>query len=152
VSEWPPNPLPKRRARVISALVLLGASTVLAVAVWLKPDPRGIGTHEQLRMAPCGMLISFGVPCPSCGMTTAFAHTVRGQWLRAIWAQPAGFVFALATVVAVVLSAVSLLTGRPPRMFNRHVTPFRICLATLILLLSGWAAKILLVKLQGLSL
>lgn len=128
------------RVRWIAVLVLACSTSLLSVAAWLKPDARGYGTHQQLHMAPCGMLVAFGIPCPTCGMTTAFAHTVRGQWIQAAWAQPAGFVFALATALAGVLSIWSLATGRAPRI--RFVTPFRVFLTILILLLTGWGLKI----------
>ena len=51
------------------------------------------------------MVVVWGLPCPTCGMTTAFAHTVRGRWLAAARAQPAGFVAAIATALLAGVSA-----------------------------------------------
>lgn len=101
-----------------AALVLLSCLGLLGLAAWLKPDPRGYGTHEQFGSGPCGMIIVTGYPCPTCGMTTAFAHTVRGQWYRAFMAQPAGFVAALGTIAAAVVAVWALATGRWPA--HRH--------------------------------
>lgn len=137
-----PRPRPPGHVRLIAAIVFAACAGILGLAVKLRPDPRGYGTHQQLRMAPCGMLIAFGIPCPTCGMTTAYAHTVRGNWLRALYAQPAGFVFALATIVCGTGSLWSLVTGRPPRVPGQAITPYRIFLAILILLVGGWGAKI----------
>ena len=65
------------------------------LAVWLNPDSRGFGTHQQLGLPACSFQTSFGVPCPSCGMTTSFSHFVRGQWLRSLQASTTAFVLAL---------------------------------------------------------
>ncbi len=131
------------RLRLWAAAVLVGASAVLGLARWLKPDPRGFGTHEQLGGGPCGMMWRTGFPCPTCGMTTAFAHTVRGQWLQAAWAQPAGFVLALGTIGAALVSVWVLVTGRLPYLDYAAFTPFRLFLALLVLLLGGWAFKLI---------
>jgi hypothetical protein len=60
------------------------------VAWWLDPDPRGYGTHEQLGLPPCTTQLLFKLPCPFCGMTTAFALMVHGHPLQAFHCQPAG--------------------------------------------------------------
>jgi hypothetical protein len=73
-------------------LVVVGAilAGVFALAVWLTPDPRGFGTHQRLGLPPCTMILLFDRPCPGCGMTTSFAHFVRGQFADAVRANPAG--------------------------------------------------------------
>jgi hypothetical protein len=122
---------------------------LLAVAVALPPDPRGFGTHMRLGTGPCGVLIVTGYPCPTCGMTTAFAHVVRGEWWRAFLVQPAGFVLALGTLALTVVSAATLARGRWPRVRLPFVTPYRAFLALLVLLLGGWAFKIVVGLAEG---
>jgi hypothetical protein len=127
--------------------VLLACAAILSLAAYLSPDRRGYGTHQQLRVAgarlgPCGMLLTTGFPCPACGMTTAFAHTVRLQWAQAFWAQPAGFVLALGTVAACVTASWTLLTGRTVRLPWWDVTPFWLIVIVLVILLGGWLCKI----------
>lgn len=122
---------------------------MLAVAVWLKPDPRGYGTHQQLGAGPCGMVLTTGLPCPTCGMTTAFAHTVRGQWISAFMAQPAGFALALATIVMVGVCAYSVWTGRVPAPLTNDRIVFRLFVALLVLLVAGWAFKLGVGLLEG---
>ena len=56
--------------------------TVLGVSIYLKPDIRLYGTHEQLGLPACPSRVLFGVPCPSCGMTTCFALMSRGDILQ----------------------------------------------------------------------
>jgi len=133
----------RRQARLLALPVLAVCLTVLGIAIWLKPDPRGVGTHEQLGGGPCGMLQWTGLPCPTCGMTTAFAHTVRGQWLRAFWAQPAGFVFALGTIVLAGVSGLALVRGRWPQVPYRWLSPNLLFGVLLALLLGGWVFKLL---------
>ena len=83
-----------------------------------------------------------GYPCPTCGMTTAFAHLVRGQLWRALWAQPAGFVLAIAVFVLTGLCIWTLVRGCWPRLNLWLITPYRLFLGLLVLLLGGWAFKI----------
>lgn len=147
----PAAPRPGRavRVRLWALLIFACGAAVLAVAIRLRPDPRGWGTHQQLSAAPCGMILVTGLPCPTCGMTTAFAHTVRGQLIRAFWAQPTGMILALATIAATLVSAVVLVTGRPPRWPTRYVTPFAVFFTLLALLLGGWAFKLAVGLLDG---
>jgi hypothetical protein len=131
------------KVRLWSAAAFLACAAVLGLAWRITPDPRGYGTHEQLGLAPCGMIIMTGLPCPTCGMTTAFAHTVRGQWARAFLAQPSGFILALATIAAALLALWCAVTGRVPPIPIPILTPLRMCLLALLFFVGGWAVKIL---------
>jgi ribose/xylose/arabinose/galactoside ABC-type transport system permease subunit len=78
------------------------ASTVAAVvvALWrVAPDPRGHGTHEQLGLDPCGWPIAYGIPCPTCGVTTAACHLVHGNVVTAIAVQPFGAALMLVSLL-----------------------------------------------------
>ncbi len=122
--------------------MLAGCVGVLAIAVYLKPDPRGVGTHEQLFPGPCGLLLTTGMPCPTCGMTTAFAHTVRGQWVKAFWVQPVGMLLCLATAGLAVVAASTILRGRWPRIWLIERYPMSLLIGFLVLFFAGWAFKI----------
>lgn len=145
-TESPVEPIPAVTrtwaARAVGALVFLVGGGILGLALWLKPDARGYGTHEQLSGAACGWLLVTHYPCPTCGMTTAFAHVVRGQWWRAFLAQPAGFVLALMTIAGTLLGGRMVLTNRWPVRLAAVVTPYRLCLGVLVLLIGGWAFKL----------
>lgn len=145
-----PRPkLPGWYTRAIALAVTLVGATLLGVAAWIEPDPRGFGTHTQIPgQGVCGILIMTGYPCPTCGMTTAFANTVRGRWLTAIWGQPAGFVFAIGTSGAVLVGTWVVATGRMPR-FPRQVTLLRVYLTVLGLLIFGWAYLMLVGRADG---
>jgi len=89
----------RRGAGLAAAVPALG---LLSVAAWLQPDPAGSGTHRQLDLPACGWMTAFDTPCPTCGMTTAFAHAAEGDLLGALAAQPLGAVLALATAMIAV--------------------------------------------------
>jgi Protein of unknown function (DUF2752) len=91
------RPPVRRRANwgVRVALVVIAAAlaTVFFVATRVNPyapdgTPLKMASHQSLGMPPCRFQEMAGLPCPSCGMTTSFAHLVRGNvWysLRANW-------------------------------------------------------------------
>jgi len=78
----------------VLAILALGLIGVLATARILTPDPRGFGTHTQLGLGACAFQELMDTPCPACGMTTAFSFSVRGLWVDAWRANPAGSVIA----------------------------------------------------------
>ena len=93
----PPTALRATRGeRIVAALVAAGILTVLIVAAGLRADPRGMGTHKQLGLPTCGWVAAAGVPCPTCGMTTAFAAVATGHPVVGVVAQPMGALLALA--------------------------------------------------------
>lgn len=88
------------RARIIAGLTALGAISVLSLAAYLRPASAGYGTHEQLGMLPCTWAAVLDRPCPTCGMTTSFAHAANGSILASFAAQPFGAFLALLTASA----------------------------------------------------
>jgi hypothetical protein len=137
------------RRRLYAALVLLACVAVLALAVWLEPDPHGYGTHRQLGFGKCAMLITSGLPCPTCGMTTAFAYTMRGRVISAFLAQPAGLLLALATVACAAGAGWVVIAGRFPPVPVPVLTPYRLFLGLLVVLIGSWGFKIAIGLLSG---
>jgi len=131
------------RGRLVAGAVAGVGLALVGVAVCLTPDPSGMGTHQQLGLPPCTSVVITGYPCPTCGMTTAFSLTVRGRLLSAFHAQPAGLVFALATILVTAVALVSAVSGRfwTPN-FYRISWP-RWAFGFVILLLAGWGYKLL---------
>jgi hypothetical protein len=100
-----------RTDKSVAVTLLALASSVLAVALWLKPAAIGYGTHTQLGLPPCNFLLVTHLPCPSCGMTTCFAYAVRLQFWKAFLANPFGLLAFFATV-AVIPTSIYLLIRR----------------------------------------
>ncbi|MEL6713321.1 MAG: DUF2752 domain-containing protein [Planctomycetota bacterium] len=76
-----------------------------ALGALLEPDPRGLGTHEQLGFAPCGFRDWLGRPCPTCGVTTSVVHAARGGLAESWSVQPSGLLL-LAAIAALAVGAV----------------------------------------------
>lgn len=124
----------------------------VAVATRLTPDARGWGTHEQLGMAPCSIRLWSGRPCPTCGMTTAWAYAVRGNAQAAVAANLGGALLLPATIVAAAWALASAIAGQ--WLFERNLltrrllgqSPARwilwISLAWLAATLADWARRL----------
>lgn len=88
------------RERLVVAALSLCAITLLSVAAWLQPASAGMGTHTQLGIPACSWPATIGLPCPSCGMTTAFALAADGRFFDSFRAQPIGFCLHLPQLVS----------------------------------------------------
>ena len=84
------------------SLIFLASFTIL-LARWLRPSPSGVGTHEQLGLPSCFFLKLTGIPCPSCGLTTSFAHTARLHLYQALLTQPFGLIAFCLTILSIPL-------------------------------------------------
>ena len=137
--------------RLYAVGLAAAAGAVLATAASLTPSESYMGTHQQLRISrhPCGFVLTTGFPCPTCGMTTAFAHAVRGQFLRAARSQAAGFLLAFATAGTAVFGVAAAVTGRRPRLNWYRVNPNHLVWWLTGLLAAAWAGKILLGLVDG---
>jgi hypothetical protein len=146
-----PETLPRRfpRPTGVERLLLLAIlAAVVALSALLSvvpPDPRGLGTHERLPfgMARCSWPVTVGLPCPTCGVTTAACHLVHGQVLRAFAVQPFG-----ATLMAAALAAAAATLwhlARNRSLFWRiSLWPWgRVLVAGVLLGLLSWGYKVL---------
>ena len=124
-----------RQARLIAIAIAAGTSVLFAVAWCLEPDNRGYGTHQQLGLPECQFLRLTGWKCPQCGMSTSFAHIVRGQAVQAWRSNPCGPI--LAVVLAAVVfpwSVIAGLTGRS--LLTRQPEFVILCMAGCYLLIA----------------
>lgn len=135
-----------RMLLVLSAVVLAAA---LATARWLIPDARGFGTHEQLRLPPCAFRVMSGIPCPACGMTTSFAHLVRGQVVRAFRVNAAGCLLGVAAVALIPWCLISAAVGRPIAPNSPAPTALVGLMAIWAVCVAVWSVRMLFLKEQG---
>lgn len=130
--------------RRLAGLSVAAASLgLLLIAVLLSPSGEGHGTHTQLGLPACGWVIAFDRPCPTCGMTTAFSHAVRGGLSEAFVIQPMGTLLAL-TAAAVFWAGVHVLvTGvRLDRLVSPLLSP-RVLWIAAALAAMAWGYKLL---------
>ena len=105
MSGSPPRLLdPERRqgkatqASVI-ALLLLGAALV---------DP-----DHPLPVEVCVFKALTGLPCPTCGLTRALCHALRGDWAQSLAYHPAGLLLAAALTGWAAWSAAEVFRDKP---------------------------------------
>lgn len=80
--------------------VAAGLVTVFVIGAMLRPyeadgTPKSHGTHRQLGLPPCSFYAMTGVPCPSCGFTTAFSLVAHGDVVSALRVNSVGTLLAL---------------------------------------------------------
>ena len=125
-------------------LVSVAAITLLMVAVYVQPASEGIGTHQQLGLPQCGWILAANIPCPTCGMTTAWSHTVRGEFPSAFLAQPMGMLLAIGTMCVAVGGGISAMTGYSFNGLLYRFAPSKVFIVIAIVTLASWVLKILL--------
>lgn len=133
------------RTRLVCAAVLAACGSLLFVATRIEPNARGFGTHRQLGLPMCGFLLVSGVPCATCGMTTAFTHAVRGDLMAALATQPAGALFAVSVAALVLVSAYGLVFGLSLAPLWYNFWRLRPVLGGVAVVLVAWIYKIIVV-------
>lgn len=141
------RPAPMRSVRVgfgprlVAGVVACGCLAMLGIGAWLVPSAAGHGTHQRLGLAPCGWVLAFGKPCPTCGMTTAVAHAADADFAAAFVAQPMGLVIALGAATLFWGAMHVALTGsRLGTVAARAMTP-RLLWVLAALTGAAWAYK-----------
>jgi len=127
--------------RAIAALVfsIVAASSGLS---WLAATGRfDIGFW----LGPCGFKQRYGLPCPTCGMTTSVLAFSQGKIFESFYIQPAA---ALLCCVLVVIAFLALFTavfgvyfGLIRRFFAEVKTKY-IILALIVIIAAGWAVTL----------
>ena len=136
----------RARRRVVAFILMVASGTVLLLAAWFDPSQDGHGTHTQLGLPPCGWVVGLGIPCPSCGMTTSFAHAADGNLLSSFMTQPAGALLALGTAIVCVISGWVFLTGSALGSFWMSRVTTRVYVLAGVIVLAAWVYKILVFK------
>ncbi len=131
-----------RTSRLVLASFAVAVLAVLITARWLRPDPQGFGTHTQLGLPPCSFRVLTGYPCPACGMTTAFAWTLRGRLDRAFFANPGGAVMAPLCFLTLPWLLFAAITGHPRPFRSAEVPLVAAALGIVAVALLSWAVRL----------
>ncbi|MGY8753432.1 MAG: DUF2752 domain-containing protein [Phycisphaerales bacterium] len=138
-------PVKTERARRLYALsVSIAALALLGIAFFLTPAAEGIGTHQQLGLPTCGWILAANMPCPTCGMTTAWSHAVRGELPAAFMAQPMGMLLALSAITVAIGGLITAITGYSFHWLLYRYAPSKLFLIVAVLAIISWGFKILL--------
>lgn len=97
--------------RIVCGIIAAACAVLLGVAAWLTPSATGIGTHAQMHLPNCGWITLADLPCPTCGMTTAFARAADGDIIGSFAAQPMGAILAIATAMTLLTCVYVVVSG-----------------------------------------
>jgi hypothetical protein len=135
---------PGVRARWAMVAIALALAGVFGVARGLEPSSKGFGTHTQLGLPPCPFATVTGHPCPSCGMTTAFAWFVRGRFGRSWGANPAGMVLASACAGLIPWLLAGAAWRKTPGFRSLEQPLIGVVVATVAVSLVSWTIRLVL--------
>jgi len=92
-----------RRSRARQAAVI--ALGLIAAA--------GVDPDRPLPFDVCAFKSLLGIPCPTCGLTRAVCHALRGDWAVSMSYHPAGILLAAGLVGWMLCSAAEAARGQP---------------------------------------
>jgi len=127
------------RQRLAAAAVFAGIVAFFAL-FWF-------AGHFRITLWPfaCGFKQQYGLPCPTCGMTTSMLAFARGQIIKSFYTQPAAGLlccFLVLTAFFAFLTAgfgvyLSIFAGLADKLKIKYVL-----LMLLIVLAAGWAVTL----------
>lgn len=124
----------QRLVAIVFFLAVAGLFTLLHLAAIGRID---IGRW----LNPCGMKQRWGLPCPTCGMTTSSLAFARGQILQSFYIQPAAAVLCSILVIAAFLALFTAVFGVYFCLLGRFFAGVKaryIVLALLVIIAVGW--------------
>jgi hypothetical protein len=129
--------------RTVAFVVVGIAATVVTALARVTPDARGHGTHEQLGMSACSFPTNYGIPCPTCGCTTAACLVVHGRFVTAFVVQPFGALLTIALLLLAVHALVCLFGRRSFVDLTVRLPVWRLFASALVVMLLAWWYKYL---------
>jgi len=132
--------------RIVFAAAAVAVLVVFSVAWWLHPDPRGLGTHQQLGLMPCLAVRVLHIPCPFCGMTTSFSYFAHGDPADAARTQPAGALLFICSALGCVLSAGFAVSGRWFPILGEDRFLKRVLQVGAVIIALAWIYKIIIYR------
>jgi hypothetical protein len=141
-----PNPLQatpvlSSRQRLRAALAGLAVAGLL---VWLFLAQR-LGYDVGSMFGPCGFKQRYGLPCPTCGMTTAVLAFTRGEVVDAFEIQPAAALVCAALAASAAICVTVALRGRVPLAISRVLARLNVSRVLICIGLTGaagWAVTL----------
>jgi hypothetical protein len=93
----------------------------------------------------CGLKQRTGLPCPTCGMTTATLAFAQGKILEAFYIQPACALLCSLAVLAALIASIVAVSGVYFRFIERFFTQIKlkyVFFALIIIVAAGWAVTL----------
>ena len=128
-------------------VLAVGAGTVmiglLVTAFNLTPSAKGFETHTQLGLEKCFLVAVAGLRCPSCGMTTSWAHLTEGNLIGAVSANAGGTLLGIVSMIVGPYLVVAALVGRWPLVRPHETVIALLALAILVVTMCDWAYRLM---------
>jgi len=96
-------------------------------------------------LGPCGFKQKYGLPCPTCGVTTAALAFAQGKIFEAFYIQPAGTLLCCMLAVSAFLAFLAAVFGVYFEFLKRFFAEVKIryiILALIIVIAAGWAVTL----------
>ena len=129
------------RRRMVAAIVCLGI--IIFFAAFALTGYYKIDMGRWLGY--CGFRQRTGLPCPTCGMTTATLAFAQGRILEAFYIQPACGLLCSLLVIAAILAFIIAVFGIYFRFIERFFTEIKLrymILALIMIIAAGWAVTL----------
>lgn len=127
--------------RLFGLALAMFCAAPLVFAATLTPSDAGMGTHKQMGLPECGFVLATGLPCATCGCTTAFAHAADGSLLTSLITQPFGAILALSLAMMTLIAGWSAVSGMRLEPLGQIMATKAFVLPWVVLLLGAWAYK-----------
>jgi hypothetical protein len=114
----------------------------LLAARWVVPGTADLGTHTQLGLPPCGVWLLLHIPCPACGLTTAWAHLARGDLFASLAIHPLGLPLFGLTALLGLRALLGVLRAGSPSAWLLQPTRLHAALGLTLSLALVWLARL----------
>ena len=127
------------RQRLVAGLIFLAVAGLFG-SLWL-------AAHYKITLwaLGCGFKQRYGLPCPTCGMTTSVLAFAQGKIFEAFYIQPAGAllccILAISGFSALIVAVFGVYFSFLKRFFARVKIKY-IILALIIIIAVGWAVTL----------
>jgi hypothetical protein len=125
------------------------AAAIVCLGIILFFGVFALAGHYEIDMGRllgyCGFKQRTGLPCPTCGMTTATLAFSQGRIFEAFYIQPACGFLCCIIVIAGILAFIIAVFGIYFRFIQRFFTEVKlryIILALIIVIAAGWAVTL----------
>jgi hypothetical protein len=127
--------------RLLATVIFLVIAVPLGLLRLAATDRIDIGRW----LSPCGLKQRYGLPCPTCGMTTSALAFAKGKIFQSFYIQPAAAILCTILVVAAFLAFLTAIFGVYFWFLTWFFTKIKvkhIILTLLVIIAAGWVVTL----------
>ena len=141
INNWRSRRRASLRQRVIAGVVFAAIAGVFGFAHVAATEQIGL----KRWLDPCGIKQRYGLPCPTCGMTTSVLAFSRGRVIKSFYIQPAAAFLCCMMVVAAFFAFVLAVFGIKFHFLDvlfSQVKLRHLIVALAIVIAAGWVVTL----------